>query len=189
MDESAGVPGSYNPMNLSANANNNTFVGSGITAAATIFGNGNKFVGGKLSTVTIESGAHDTTLTDSVSDSPANITDNGTDTQYRSMHDPATGNTAYNFPGWQTVVPPIGGHVFWCPAFRWGAWATSGTAQALTPTILGSIAGWRAVFTGYWVGPSGYIGTIAHDMSSANSSPSVSLRHRNSHCSGDEWRP
>ena len=173
MDESAGVPGSYNPMNLSSSANNNIFVGSGITAATTIYGNGNNFIGGALGAVTIESGAHANTF-DSVSVATSGITDNGTDTQYRSLFNPATGTVPNNFPGWQTVVPPIGGQCSGVIHVT-SAWSTSGTAQPISPTALCGINGWRAVFSGFWVGPSGYIGSIAQRYEFTSVSPTVSL--------------
>ena len=172
MNESAGVPGSYSPMNLSSSANNNTFIGSGLTANTTIYGNGNTFIGGALGTLTIESGAHANTI-DSVSMLTSTITDNATDTQYRSIFNPATGTVSNNFPGWQYVTPPIGGGCTGVLHLQ-GSWSTSGTAQALSPTALCGINGWRAVFKGYWTGPGGYQ-SLAQSYEFTSTAPTASL--------------
>jgi hypothetical protein len=105
--------------------------------------------------------------------SPSGITDNSSDTLFTNNYDPVTSLVWANAPPIQFTPPAQGGicsgvfHLF-------GHWSTAGSAQTFTPTTLCNVGTWRAVFDGYWVGPSGDISLPQYDEFTSGS-PTQSL--------------
>ena len=156
-NEDGGTGSTHNTSIIAGSYNTFENVDSSGPTTVTSGAIGNKFKGGGMGTLTLASGSKATQI-EGVDISPLGVTDNATDTTYINNLDPVSSQIwAQYVPAIQTAPGSLGGR---CSGFLHleGNWSTTGTASNLTPTTLCGVgSGWRAVFKGYWIAPTGYV--------------------------------
>jgi hypothetical protein len=155
-----------------------TFNQSADLVATTIAGSFTRFYGGALqgTPTTIASTASSTLLDGTaVVGKASNITDNSNSSEYRGLYDTVSSAVPINFPSYIWTPGPASGGANGIE-FVIGTYQVNDSSVNITPGPLAGVTGaWQACFHGYWVGPSGYIGTIAQMYCFTTANPSVSL--------------